>query len=221
MFKKKAGRRYNKPKRTSKKMVINKALAPFAQRYITRMKYCDSFTLSPIVGLYRFALNSIYKPNITGTGHQPGGADTLESIYNRYRVIKAFWRIESFVDAETANNSSYQLVAVPANENINPLNAVDAREDPRAKYVVQTSGGPVRVLKGSISLPSLVGRTTAQYMADDRYQSQMGGSPVENAILNIFVNNLLGTVTPTIQCQITMTYVVEAFDVKVLGRSSI
>lgn len=221
IFKRKAGRRYNKAKRLGKKMMINKALAPFAQRYITRMKYCDSFTLSPITGLYRFSLNSIFKPNITGTGHQPGGTDTLDTIYNRYRVIKCFWRIESFPDADSSANTAYQLVAVPANEPVNPLNAVDAREDPRAKYIVQTSGGPVRVLKGSVSIPSLVGRTKSQYMADDRYQALFSSNPSEAAVLNIFVNNLLGTVTPTVQCQITMTYVVEAFDVKILGRSNL
>lgn len=221
MFKRKAGRRYNKAKRSSKKMVVNKALAPFAQRYITRMKYCDAFTLSPTQGFWRFALNSINKPNITGIGHQPSGHDTLQTIYNRYRVIKAFWRLEAFVDGIDASHTAFQLVAVPANEPLSPLNATDAREDPRSKYVVQTSGGNTRVLKGVIDLPSLVGRSKMEYMADDRYQAVYGTDPQEAAILNIFVNNLLGTVTPVINCQLTMTYLVESFDVKILPRSTL
>lgn len=221
VVKRKAGRRYNKAKRSGKKMTVNRALAPFAQRYITRMKYCDSFTLSPTQGFWRLALNSIHKPNITGIGHQPSGADTLNTIYNRYRVIKTFWRLEAFVDGIDASHTAFQLVALPANEPISPLNATDAREDPRAKYVVQTSGGDNRVLKGSCNIPSLVGRTKSQYMADDRYQAPFGSDPLEAAILNVFTNNLLGTVTPVINVQVTMTYVVECFDAKILPRSTI
>lgn len=224
IYKKKAGRRYNKAK-VSKKMVVNKALAPFAQRYITRMKYCDQFQLDGTQSIWRFSLNNINKPNIIASGHQPSGHDTLTTIYNRFRVIKVFWRIESTLTEVGANNNSYQLVAVPANENVNPLNAADAREDPRAKYIVQTTGGPTRVLKGVINLPSLMGRTPAQYMADDRFQSQYdsttggGSQPAELAILNIFTNNLLSTVLLPITCMITMTYVVESFDPKILARS--
>lgn len=226
IFKKKAGRRYNKAKRSSKKMVVNRALAPFAQRYITRMKYCEQFQLDGANPLWRFSLNNINKPNILATGHQPSGHDTLFSMYNRFRVIKVFWRIESTLTEVGPNNNSYQLVAVPANENVNPLNAADAREDPRAKYIVQTTGGPVRVLKGVISLPSLMGRTTAQYMADDRFQAQYdsttggGSAPAELAILNIFSNNLLSTVLLPVTCMITMTFVVESFDPKILARST-
>ena len=59
---------------------VNRALAPIAQRYITKMKYAQAFTLPGSTGLqsYRWRLNSINDPDAIVTGgangaHRPNG----------------------------------------------------------------------------------------------------------------------------------------------------
>lgn len=199
---------------------VNRALQPIPQRYICKMKYADVFNLSTSaispIGTYRFNLNSIFDPNRTGTGHQPYGHDTFATLYNRYRVIKCTYNIV----ATSSTNYAVQVAALPGNEEISPSTATEARENPRCRYIVQGVGSPLKVLRGAVHIPSLVGRTKSQYMADDRYQAQFGASPNELAILNIF-GGLIGdgATTDTIVCNIELTYTVECFDYKHLAQS--
>lgn len=197
---------------------VNRALKPFAQRYITKMKYADAFFFNNVNGpvTYRYNLNSVFDPNRTGTGHQPYGHDSLAAIYNRYRVISCRYAV-SFVD--TAGNY-VQCAVLPANEEVAALTISEIRENPRARYVLQSPQAPTRSVKGNVYLPSLVGRNKAQYMADDRYQAQTGSSPAELAIMNIFfqrqddsVNTISGPLN------IMLEYTVEWFDVKNLAQS--
>lgn len=184
------------------------------------MKYADTFsvnttTLSP-VGVYRFNLNSIYDPNRTGTGHQPYGHDTFQQLYNRYRVVKCTYAIHTI----SANNYTIQLAALPSNEEVTVPNASAARENPRCRYIIQGNGSPIKTLRGSVYLPSLMGRTKTQYMSDDRYQAQFGASPSELGLLNIY-GGLIGDAAAVdeIICNIELTYTVECFDVHSLAQS--
>jgi len=208
---KKALRGYRK---RAYKTNVNRSLQPIPQRYICKMKYSETFALSGLSPGYQFNLNSIFDPNRTGIGHQPYGHDTFQTLYNRYRVISCSWNI-------TAYNGGVpiRLVAQPANEVLTANSVSEVCENPRSKWILQPPNSPMKILKGKTYIPSLTGRTKAQYMADDRYQAQFGTSPSELAILNIYhagladigVDNTLGT--------ITLEYTVELCDVKHLTQS--
>lgn len=204
-----------KRKRAARQVNVNRALVPFAQRYITRQKYSDSFFMAPGTPFYQFNLNSLFDPDRTGIGHQPHGYDTLATLYNRYRVIKCDWSINFY-----STVAPVRLAACPANEAIAPVNVSDLVENPRTRWKVSIPGGNTQTLKGSVYIPSLMGRTKTQYMADDRYQAPVTSSPNELAILNIFQADI-GTDAPTstVNCVITLTYTSEFFDVKNLARS--
>lgn len=205
-------------RRTTNKLV-NTALKPIAQRYITKMKYCETYAPGNFTGQasWRLNLNSIFDPNRTGTGHQPYSHDTFATLYNRYRVISCSY----VVSAYSSQGATMQIAALPANEEFVATGLSEYRENPRCKFVVQTPGAPLKVLKGKVYLPSLVGRSKSQYMSDDRYQAQFGSSPQELAILNLNTQqfdetSLLNTGTTY---QITLYYTVEMFDLKNLNQS--
>lgn len=205
-------RMFKKRKYVRKNVLVNKALSPFAQRYITKMKYSDALSITgggPQV--YRFNLNSVYDPNRTGTGHQPYGHDSLISLYNRYRVISCSWVI-SAVDSA---GQYIQVASLPANEEVNALTTSEIRENPRCKYITQAPNAHLKMLTGKAYLPSLTGRNKTQYMSDDRYQAQVGNSPQELAILNVFIQNMADGIN-TLNClfNVTLEYTVEWFDVK-------
>lgn len=203
--------------RRPKRVLVNTALHPIPQRFITKMKYSEQVN-TDANGQYRFNLNSIYDPNSTGTGHQPYGYDTLSTLYNRYRVISCGWRIQ--VNWQANQNAQPVLVgAIPANESLTFLSLAELRENPRAKYINQNYGAETIALTGKSYIPSLVGRNKAQYMADDRYQALMTASPNELAILNVVTgpNGLDSPASATIQ--IVLEYTVEFFDIKHLAQS--
>lgn len=203
---------------------VNRALQPFAQRYITKMKYSESFQITgPSTAGFatqRFNLNSIYDPNRTGLGHQPYGHDNLAALYNRYRVIKCDYVISGIALGNTSGNMYSLLAALPSNEEYGIASVAEAQEHPRCKFITQAPDAALKVLRGSVYIPSLVGRSKAQYMADDRYQAQFGSSPNELAILNVYAGLLNGGFETTqFTLNITLTYTVEVFDVKSLPQA--
>lgn len=203
--------------RRTKRVIVNNALNPLPQRYICKMKYSEQITTNA-VGQFQFNLNSIYDPNRSGTGHQPYSFDTLASMYNRYRVIACGWRIQ----ANWTSNSTAQpvlLAAQPANEVLTTTTLSEMRENPRTKYLSQNYGGPIITLKGKTYIPSLVGRTKSQYMADDRYQAPVTGSPDELAILNILTGPNGSDTGGAATLQVLLEYTVEFFDIKHLSQS--
>jgi len=173
------GRRRKYQKRVNRKVMrrrrrrmvnVNRALAPFAQRYITKMKYSQAFNLS--IGnnwTQIMNLNSVFDPDRSGIGHQPYGYDQLTPIYNRYRVISCAYVINCY-----SGGVPIRYGALPCNETPPINNMSELVENPRAKWAVQFPAGSTTKVKGSVYIPSLVGRSRAQYMADDRYQAQVG-----------------------------------------------
>lgn len=198
---------------------VNRALQPIPQRYICKMKYAQAFVPGNSLGqaVFRMNLNSIFDPDRTSTGHQPYGHDTFQSLYNRYRVISCHY----VVSAISSNGSNLQIATLPANEEFVAPTISDYRENPRGKYALQVPGAPVKVLKGTVNLPSLTGRTKSQYMADDRYQAQFGTSPSELMVLNCNASHADESIITTTGAifNITLVYKVELFDPKNLAQS--
>lgn len=223
-------RRYKKKgirKGGNRLTTVIRGLQPFPSRYICKMKYVDALNdiggpaLSGY-GNFQFLVNSGFDPNATGTGHQPYGWDTMSSLYNRYRVISCKYVVSGTVYSAGVPQDGI-IGVVPANEGINsPTGGVaEFQENPRSKFIQQTAAGDLRVLKGNVYIPTLVGRTKSQYMADDRYQALTNANPQEAAVLNVFFGRQDGlAVSVNADLNVTLEFTIEFFDVKNVGRSS-
>lgn len=130
----KAIRKYYRKRARKATVIVNKALAPIPQRFITKMKYATDVSTDS-QGNYKFRLNSTYDPDLTGTGHQPYARDTLATLYNRYRVISCGYRITT-----PTSSAIIQCGARPSNESINFVTMDQLKESPRAKYFLQMPG---------------------------------------------------------------------------------
>jgi len=193
---------------------VNRALSPFASRYITKMKYSETFTLTAVQPNQVMNLNSVFDPNRTGTGHQPYGFDQLAAIYNRYRVIATSYVINCY-----SGTSPIRFGCLPCNDNPpNFSNMSELAENPRSRFRIQLPNGSTQTITGKTYIPSLCGRTKAQYMADDRYQAQTSGSPQELALLFITAQTLADAQVDT-TLAITMEYTVEFFDPNPIDQS--
>lgn len=195
--------------------LVNRALTPFAQRYITKMKYSEAYTLS-VGNNYQqiMNLNSVYDPNRTAGGHQPYGFDQLSPIYNRYRVIATSWVINAY-----SGTSPIRFGCMPCNEvPPNNSNMSELAENPRAQFKIQLPNGSTQAILGRVSIPSLCGRTRAQYMADDRYQATVTGSPNELALLFITAQTM-ADVNTDVTVNVTLEYTVEFFDPHPIDQS--
>jgi len=186
-------------------------------KYITKLKYVESYqqVLSAATSnTYSWNLNSIYDPNESGTGHQPYAHDTLQTMFNRYRVFACKWRITIF---PISTPSNFQIVVTPSNDNTTPSDTDQVSERPRAvTKLVNYIGGQPTVFRGKISLPRLLGQTSKQYKDNENTQALFGTNPGERAYLNI---HALSSSALTYRAQVTLTYFVECFDPIMLGQS--
>lgn len=214
-------RRYRGRKKTT--LVNKSALAPIPARYITKLKYAESFTLTGTgMRTQQMNLNSLFDPNRSGIGHQPYGFDQLcgapgSALYNRYRVFKV-----DYVLTVANDNYNIHYAVLNTNDASPPIgNVSEARENPRCQYACQNPGGTLKKITGSISLPSLLGRTKAQYMSNPDYQAMYSATPNELAVMNIFVQGLNDDISVSMSHTINllMVYHVEFFDPHVLDQS--
>ena len=199
---------------------------PFAQEYTTQLKYVDWVATNLGVAIYRFRLNSIFDPDLTGVGHQPYGHDTLQSIYNKYRVTKIDYEIRAL----SAVPNAHYITITPSNDAgglgtyPSPIDITEAPQSKSAMVTAQCIGGGVggsgATLKGSVSLPHFTGRTMAQYCADDVYEANYGNNPVENMSLNIAAIDQSGAYNlDPMHYMVKLLYTVVSFDPKVLPQS--
>lgn len=201
--------------------LVGRSLNPIPQRMIAKHKYAESVGVVAVNNLatFQYNLNSIYDPNKSGVGHQPYGRDQYAALYNRYRVIACSWRVTCI-----PSNSArvIQVATLPSNVTPTPIaNVWDVREQPRAKYICQQPGAPQQYVVGKSYLPSLMGRTKAQYMADDNYQAQVGSDPSELALLNLYAGAITDSDVndETFYFNVELEFTVEWFDPNPLPSS--
>jgi len=221
-WKRKAGARKGKRRAGYKTVsLVGKSLNPIPQRMIAKHKYAASVSLPTggnSWGLHQFNLNSTYDPDRTGIGRQPYGRDTYATLYNKYRVIACTWRVAAIpVNAARV----IQMAVVPTNSTpTGSATMAEFRELPRCKYIIQQPTAPQQFCSGKSYIPSLMGRTKAQYMADDTYAANIGTSPSELALLNVFVGTFDDSVaTESFLINVEMEYTVEWFDPQPLPSS--
>lgn len=164
-----------------------------------------------------FQLNSIYKPDYTGSGHQPRGRDQYAILYNRYRVI----RVCASVIASNGGNPA--VVGLCGDSSTSAYTSLqDFLEQPGA-YLrgVGTNGVGMQFITQSYNMWDLLGVSKQTYFGDDTYAADVGSSPSQTAILHLY-NSLIGgglTTGSFVEMLTRLDIDVEFFDPKQLGGS--
>lgn len=208
--------RRRRRRRTTGQIDISRGITAFPPSFKAKLKYADIYTASTAGGsavtTRQFNLNSVYDPDLTGTGHQPYGHDQLIAIYNRYRVYRTSWQIT------LTGSTAFRSYVMPQNSSGTYSTWEIAAEKPRAiSQIVSGVIGMARY-RGHISLPRLNGVTSTAYKSDDRFQAIVGSSPAEIMTLNIGIDGDGGQVVQ-FGLNLILCYYVEFFDPLILGSS--
>lgn len=187
--------------------VIGRPGSFISNKAITCLKYNERFTINLTGGTpadYQFRLNSLFDPNLTGTGHQPYGFDQLTVLYNRYRVFKTKYVIK-MISGTTGNFET----TIVCNNSATSITTPDlAPESNNSKYKQWNYYNPITI-SGVINLPRLNGETSAQYKANENTQSQIGANPGE--VLNMHIVNTADTGSSVI-ADVMLCFYAEFFD---------
>jgi hypothetical protein len=152
------------------------------------LRYVEGIDFTPASGVisnYTFALNDLYDPNVTGTGHQPKGFDELSALYFRYKVISVHVKVTI---TNTLATTAVDWVMLPAQVSTSFSTIEGAYEEPGAEFRTvgrADSGQSSLVLEKDYYLPTIVGRTPRAYMADDLFGAFVSASPTNIVYLRV------------------------------------
>jgi hypothetical protein len=191
-------------------------------RILTTLKYNSVVTLSNAASggnSFKFKLNSLFDPEDPVGGHQPYGFDQMSALYNRYRVLRARWKVVVGTSTGTIHIGVVPVNGTPTTV-ASQITYETAIEMPRSKaYIVGGGGAPTVTSTGSVKLNDLNGVTPTEYLADDRFEAQVTTSPAEVMTLLVCMYNPTAS-TVVAPVTIDIEYFTDLHDPLVLSGSS-
>ena len=195
-------------RRYRRKRKVMPPIGGFPKSMMTRLKYVQNISLDPTAGvgaIQVFRANSVYDPDMTGTGHQPSNFDKLATIYDRYTVVGSKIRVyPNFVS--TSGINPYPTVVVALTEDGTDLATVYASggienvlEQPRISRFTKPLG--VLNASGQWSITKTFSAkkffSTKNLIGAGLYSSDIGTNPSEGAFFEIGAFSPDGSADPT------------------------
>jgi hypothetical protein len=179
------------------------------------MRYGDLITVtnSGTVGTitnYVFRLNSVYDPDLTGTGHQPYGFDELMSLYTSFTVMSCSYTITA-TESVAKSGVSYVAAFPAAAITTNPSSLIGSiLEQPFVRYTtVAGVTNPSPKISGRVDLPKFYGYSRSEYRSLSLFWGSDSTNPGTD--LNLFCCTAPATTseTGTVHLLVRLSYSVE------------
>lgn len=199
---------------------------PFPSRAVVDLVYEDLYTLTAgSAGTFGtekiMALNSVYDPDYSGTGHQPYGYDQIAALY-------AFYKVHGVEMDVTFSDVSADGVCIAAQ--VQPSNTTLALATYSPGQVLErpcvwtrnlsNTGEQDVTLRQSFRIPTVEGLTQLQFDANlEDYIATVGANPSKIPYLRFALAALDASSTPTCRVLCRMRYRVEFFGRTMLSQS--
>jgi hypothetical protein len=199
---------------------------PFPIRMVTKLRYGQLFTetcgASGLFGTEQvFRLNSLFDPDLTGTGHQPYGFDTLATIYYRYKVHAVSITLR-FSDPSADGiicAAHFQSPDTTATVTGSDPNVIMERSGVWTRNLNNT-GSQVVTLQQHFPMHQLCNLTISQFKNNiEDYQALCTTSPARTPYVRIATAALDGSSTSTCRVEAIFDFHCEFFDRIVLSQS--
>jgi hypothetical protein len=144
----------------------------------------------PTAYKYRFSLNNLYDPDVSGTGNQPFQYDQLTAIYTKYIATRAHVEI-TFSNPSSPGMWVGWSIHTNTTSNDDPAgkSLADLISRPNFNCVpISSSGNQQITCKVVVPMNVVFGISQAQWMAlPDVYGAAYNASPVGQAYLDLFL----------------------------------
>ncbi len=194
----------------------------FPQSNRTTLRYAESVTISGAAGsmaTYQFALNGLFDPNITGTGHQPLGFDQWSVFYNNYVVHSCRWRLTPFVTS--ASIYPYFGAYVTDDTSITATSAPVLIEQGKSEWTIVYYTPTLQYskpMKGSLDMREWF-QVAHLHDAIANYGAAVTSNPSNIAYLTLFVQDLGAAGTAAVRVLVELEFEAEFIEPKELPVS--
>lgn len=191
-------------------MSLSSTVGGFPDHARVTLRYSEDVTLTSttgVPGIYTFRGNSVFDPNLTGTGGQPCNFDDFAVHYNRYRVMGS--RIS--VSSNFANNGlGMRLVLFPWNATAPTTTYADCIAQPYSLAARPSANVPA-IPVNSITTAKILGRTDAEVKGSDNCQALCTANPTDAWLWSLLYDNPEAT-TISMYANFVIDYDVIFFD---------
>lgn len=148
------------------------------------LKYVTRILLNPTSGTadnYQFRMNSLFDPDLTGTGHQPAGYDQIATLYNRWLVTKCSiqvtaWPAQTFPLVDTQQSSAIVCLN-KTRDQMTFTNIETAMEQDYSKYCnIGINGGP-KTVRDTTDIADFAGIDARSMLNNEYYTGAIGANP--------------------------------------------
>jgi len=155
-------------------------------RFRTTLTYVEQFVLNASAAStdnYVFRANSLYDPNLTGSGHQPLGYDQLTTFYSNWVVSRT--AVKFTMTPPNLSTASPQIdnaiVAVtPRRNDASAIASIQtAIEQPYTEWKIVTGYGKPPVLVMTIDCARFFGVNRTVYNSSLEYSGAIGANPTQ------------------------------------------
>lgn len=210
------GRRYGRRKGRSLVSRPIRSTTAFPQHVFLKLNYVETRLVNLAAGAdntYVYSLNSLYDPNVTGTGHQPLSFDQWSNMYSSYRVYgcRVIVRMTVSLSLTTAVFSPiFIMYAYPAT--VTPPGTADTVCENKGSVsrVVLPGDRPV-VLRKYYDIATVFGVGKAALRSEANYAATTTANPAQQAYIAFKVINNDATSTLTITYNTEFKYYCKLF----------
>lgn len=199
-------------------------------KLMVKLRYVDTITLNPAsaaMASHVFRANSIFDPDLTGTGHQPLLHDTYALLYTRYRVMSSKIKVTPVPVSATVVIPGFWGVFGDEDAGLNYTLATAAIEDStRTGGQVRIEIGGAAILQGDSRLtrPLIARFNSKKNLAPDgRFDSTaFGSNPTEAQTtykFQVWAGSILGNDVGAVNFLVEIEYLCELTDPIVVTQS--
>lgn len=174
--------------------------------YRMPLRYCESVTIvaaTGALGIYQWRTNSLFDPNLTGTGHQPYGFDQMKTYYASYLVTSSVIAVECLSSASVVCLAGVMTSA----ESSTGITTADGYMEPGKGQGGLLYSNATRNFESKWSLASIVDHDPADYSA------LISANPTNSDFFTLFVQDAYALAgTATLFATVCITYNVEFKD---------
>lgn len=212
---------------TAKSRVNNVPSAVFPHEYYAVLPYHDiiSLNLSTVPWqVYRFRMNSVYDPDLSGGGHQPRGRDELGNLYQSYLVFAVAYDINFMTKDTTREAIVCGAAGCSSIQTLGSLPNYQALRENQQRYVRYTridDMRPVANIKGKLMCRKVEGVDKDAWNDETGpFQSLMTANPNACPTLAIFAGTIdQTTMSSTVVADVKVMYYCKFFTRGINGPS--
>lgn len=211
-------RTYRKKKAYSGTLRVPKLRNAVTDRMMCKLKYADVKTLTSTTGsvaTHQFAINDLFDPDYTGTGHQPLYFDEYAAIYNKYKVFGCKYKIMILSKTDDVNG---MLSINASDDSTTPVSsATEFMEQGNARQAVVSGqeGQNRKYITGYFSIKKLLGVKNLQ---DDDFRTAVSTNPSNRVFMNLCYQSF-DSGTSSLNVAIVLTFYSEFSNKKLIGQS--